>query len=40
MENPEISVLVSVYNKEHYIQDALASIVIQRNFPFEPSHMF
>jgi glycosyltransferase involved in cell wall biosynthesis len=33
MENPEISILVSVYNKEHYIQDALASIAIQRNFP-------
>ncbi len=35
MENPEISILVSVYNKEHYIQDALASIVIQRNFPLK-----
>lgn len=35
MENPEISVLVSVYNKEHYIQDALASIAIQRNFPLK-----
>jgi len=35
MENPEISVLVSVYNKEHYIQDALASIGIQRNFPLK-----
>lgn len=35
MENPEISVLVSVYNKEHYIQDALASIAIQKNFPLK-----
>lgn len=33
MENPEVSVLVSVYNKERYIQDALASIDIQKNFP-------
>lgn len=35
MEKPEVSVLVSVYNKEHYIQDALASIAIQRNFPLK-----
>lgn len=35
MENPEISVLVSIYNKEHYIQDALSSIAIQRNFPLK-----
>lgn len=35
MEKPEVSVLVSVYNKEHYIQNALASIAIQRNFPLK-----
>jgi len=35
MKKQEVSILVSVYNKEHYIQDALASIAIQRNFPLK-----
>ncbi len=35
MKKPEVSVLVSMYNKEHYIQNALASIAIQRNFPLK-----
>lgn len=35
MKKPEVSVLVSIYNKEKYIEAALASVAIQRNFPLE-----
>ena len=35
MKKPKVSILVSIYNKEKYIEDALASVTIQRNFPLK-----